>query len=119
MGERKRYSGGCHCGKVRYEAETDLGMVVSCNCSICTKKGLLLNFIPPAQFKLLSGEGELGDYQFNRHVVHHLSCRNCGTQSFSRGVAPDGSEVVALNVRCFDGIDLGALTLTPFDGRNL
>src|SRR5687768_7327914 len=113
MPETKRYSGGCHCGKVRYEAETDLATVISCNCSICSKKALLLNFIAPAQFTLLSGEGELGDYQFNKHVIHHLFCKSCGTQSFSRGTAADGKEMVALNVRCFDGLDVRELKLTP------
>lgn len=119
MAAPKLYSGGCHCGRVRYEAKTDLGTVISCNCSICTKKGLLWNFIEPAQFKLLTGEEELGEYFFNRHAIHHLFCKSCGTQSFARGTAPDGKDVVALNVRCFDDIDLAALTLTPFDGRSL
>jgi hypothetical protein len=118
MPEMKRYSGGCHCGKVRYEAETDLGTVLSCNCSICSKKALLLTFVPQEKFKLLSGESELSDYQFNHHVIHHLFCKSCGTQSFSRAVAPDGKAMVALNVRCLDDIDIGALTLTPFDGRS-
>jgi hypothetical protein len=118
MPETNRYSGGCHCGKVRYEAETDLGTVLSCNCSICSKKALLLTFVPTEQFRLLSGEDDLGEYQFNKHVIHHLFCKSCGTQSFSRGRTPDGKEMVALNVRCFDDIDLGALTLTPFDGRS-
>ena len=118
MPETKTYSGGCHCGKVRYEAETDLGTILACNCSICSSKGLLLTFVPAAQFRLLSGEGELGDYQFNKHVIHHLFCKTCGTQSFSRAIAPDGKAMVALNVRCLDGIEISDLKLTPFDGRS-
>ena len=39
MPETKTHSGGCHCGKVRYEVETDLGTILSCNCSICASKG--------------------------------------------------------------------------------
>jgi hypothetical protein len=120
MPETKRYSGGCHCGKVRYEVEADLGMVISCNCSICTKKGLLWNFVPPEQFTLLSGEDELGEYLFNRHAIHHLFCKHCGTEAFARGTNPvSGADVVALNVRCFDNIEISELKLTPFDGRSL
>ena len=78
MPEAQKYTGGCHCGQVRYEVETDLGMVISCNCSICTKKGLLPSFVPAQKFSLLSGESELVDYQFNKHVVHHLSCPAAG-----------------------------------------
>ena len=53
------YSGGCHCGKVRYQVTLDLGKVISCNCSMCGKKGSLLTFAPAEQFKLQSGEGDL------------------------------------------------------------
>ena len=118
MSEAQKYTGGCHCAQVRYEVETDLGMVISCNCSICTKKGLLPSFVPAQKFSLLSGESELVDYQFNKHVVHHLSCARCGVESFARGQMPDGTPMVAVNVRCLDGIDIPALTLTPFDGRS-
>ena len=38
MTETKTYSGGCHCGRVRYKAEVDLSRVMSCNCSICRKR---------------------------------------------------------------------------------
>jgi hypothetical protein len=29
----QRYSGGCQCGKVRYEVQMDIGEVLACNCS--------------------------------------------------------------------------------------
>jgi hypothetical protein len=114
-----KHTGGCHCGKVRYEVETELSPVLSCNCSICTKKGHLLTFVPPAQFTLLSGKEELADYQFNKHVIHHLFCRTCGIQSFARGTGPDGAEMVAINVRCLDDVAISKLNITPFDGRSL
>jgi hypothetical protein len=119
MTEAKAYEGGCHCGRVRYEAKTDLARVISCNCSICQKHGLLLTFIPADQFKLLSGEDSLADYQFAKKKVHHLFCRHCGVESFGKGSKPDGSEMIAINVRCLDGVDIGALSLTPFDGKSL
>jgi hypothetical protein len=43
----------------------------------------------------------------------------CGVGSFSRGTAPNGSDMVAINVRCLDGVDVSTLTLTPFDGKSL
>ena len=118
MAEMKTYTGGCHCGKARYEASTDLEMVVNCNCSICEKRGLLLTFVPPEQFKLLSGEGELKDYQFNKKVIHHFFCPDCGVESFAHGKGPDGKAMYAVNVRCLDGIDLKSLSPKPCDGRS-
>lgn len=119
MAEMTKHSGGCHCGHVRYEVETDLGQVMSCNCSICQKRGALLTFVPAAQFTLISGEDDLTDYQFNKKIVHHLFCGTCGVASFARGRGPDGSEMVAINVRCLDGVEIEKLTSTPFDGKSL
>jgi hypothetical protein len=119
MTEMAKYRGGCHCGRVRYEVETTLEPVISCNCSICQKRGALLTFVPTAQFTLVSGEDDLTDYQFNKKIVHHLFCSRCGIGSFARGRGPDGSEMVAVNVRCLDGVDLDALTPMKFDGKSL
>ncbi|MBX6424621.1 MAG: GFA family protein [Variibacter sp.] len=113
------YTGGCQCGRVRYEVALALGEVISCNCSRCGRLGSLLAFSPAERFKLLSGEDALTDYQFNRHVIHHLFCATCGIQSFARGRGPDGVEMVAINVRCLDGVDVEALPVKTFDGRSL
>ena len=117
MPEAKTYTGGCHCGAVRYEATTDLQQVVSCNCSICRMKGPLLTFVPAGAFTLKSGEDRLQDYQFNKKVIHHLFCRTCGVESFARGTAPNGAEMVALNIRCLDGVEPDSVEAMPFDGR--
>ena len=99
MTDAKTYTGGCHCGRVRYETEADLSRVMECNCSICRKRGVLLAFVPADKFQLASGEEALTDYQFHRKVIHHLFCKTCGVGSFSRGSGPNGVEMVALNVQ--------------------
>jgi hypothetical protein len=116
--EAKTHGGGCHCGKVRYEMTSDVSKVVVCNCSICMKSGSLLTFIPATQFKLISGEEDLIDYQFNKHAIHHMVCPKCGIKSFAKATNPDGVPSVAVNVRCLDDIDLKALTVIEFDGRS-
>lgn len=68
--------------------------------------------------KVLSGGDAQTEYQFNKHVIHHLFCKACGVASYATGKKPDGKEMVAVNVRCLDGVDLGALKLTHFDGRS-
>jgi len=118
MAELKRYQGGCHCGKVRYEVTTDLGRVIECNCSHCSRKGFLLTFATPETFTLLSGEGELTDYQFNKHVIHHVFCKTCGIQSFGYATKPDGTRGYSVNVRCLQGVDPGAYTVTQVDGAS-
>jgi hypothetical protein len=93
-------------------------MVTACNCSICTKKGLHFAFLAPKLFQLRAGEDNLREYLFNKQAIRHQSCTDCGVEVFARGKKPDGTEVVALNVSCIDGIDLAKLAMTAIDGRN-
>ena len=114
------YEGGCHCGKVRYRVELDLEKpVIACNCSMCQRMGSLLSFVPADSFTLLKGEDALRDYQFNKHVIHHLFCTTCGIRSFARGVGPDGGEMAAVNVRCLDDVALDGLEVMQYDGRSV
>jgi hypothetical protein len=118
MADAKTYAGGCHCGKVRYEVSTELGTVVACNCSICSKKSHLLTFVQADQFTLLSGEEALTDYQFNKKHIHHVFCSVCGIQSFTWGTGRDGRKMYSINVRCLDGVDVGALPVKQVDGKS-
>jgi hypothetical protein len=117
MSEAKKYAGGCHCGKVRYEVKLDLTKpVMSCNCSMCGRAGTFLTFVPASEFTLLAGEEILTDYQFNRHAIHHLFCNVCGIKSFARGSKGD-QPMVAINARCLDDVDLSKLTVNQFNGK--
>jgi hypothetical protein len=119
MSELKSYTGGCQCGKVRYQVQANLdGPVIACNCSMCGRAGTLLTFVPATQFTLLSGEDGLTDYQFNKHVIHHVFCKTCGIKSFARGKDKNGGDTVAINARCLDGVEIEKLKVMPFDGRS-
>src|SRR5262245_5204691 len=117
MPESKTYEGSCHCGNVKFEVTTALERVVSCNCSICSRAGYLLNFVPAERFKLLSGEDSLKDYQFNRHEIHHLFCTNCGIHAFGRGVAPGGKYVYFANLPDVSAFPSAPLTHRPSTDR--
>ena len=117
MSQNVQYEGSCHCGKVRYSVSADLsGEVLSCNCSMCGRSGTLLTFVPAPQFELKQGEDVLTDYQFNKKNIHHLFCSVCGVRSFARGTGPDGSQMVAVNARCLEGVDVGKLKVKQIDG---
>ena len=118
MSEKKTYEGSCHCKRVRYNVTTDLAQIIACNCSICAKSGTLLTFVPPDQFELLSGEDALTDYQFSEKVIHHTFCSTCGIKSYATGTRPGKPEMVAINVRCLEGVDPSTLPLIHYDGKN-
>ena len=116
---KQKYLGGCQCGKVQFEVELELGEVISCNCSRCQRLGTLMAFAPAGDFTLLSGDEALTEYSFNKHIIHHLFCSNCGVQSYAKGKHPrDGADMVAINVRCLDEIDIESLKIKKVDGRN-
>lgn len=115
----QKYQGKCHCGRVAFEVETELGIIIECNCSHCAVKSLLLTFVPVHQFRLLSGENDLTEYRFNKHVIEHLFCRYCGVEAFGKGKDEKGADTVAINVRTLLGVDISSLTRMPFDGKSL
>jgi hypothetical protein len=119
MGEERTYTGGCHCGAVRYRVTLALEGAITCNCSICSKTGTMLAFAPASKFELQSGEGVLTDYQFGKKHIHHLFCSRCGVRSFARGAMPNGDPVAAVNVRCLDGVELEKVPTKSFDGRSV
>ena len=74
--------GGCHCGRVRFRARVDLDLLSQCNCSICTKKGILHLPIAPEDFELLRGKNALTAYTFGTGVAQHTFCSHCGMHAF-------------------------------------
>ena len=119
MSTTNSHTGGCHCGAVRYRVDLDLTKpVIQCNCSICSRTGTLLTFVPEGSFKLEKGEQNLTDYQFNKQVIHHLFCKTCGVRSFGRGAGPQGP-MVAINTRCLDDVDANTLKIQHFDGKSM
>src|ERR1700716_2064954 len=111
-----RHTGGCHCGRVRFELEAPARIVVSdCNCSICSKSGCLHLIVPGDRFTLLRGREFLTSYSFNTQTAKHLFCSVCGVKSFYVPRShPDGFSV---NARCLDPGTVEELSIRQFNGR--
>lgn len=114
-----KYRGSCHCGRVAFEVEGTLESALACNCSICQRKGSLLWFVPRTSLRLTTPEANLRSYTFNKHVIKHRFCSNCGIHPFGEGVDPKGNAMAAINIRCLEDIDLEAIPVKHFDGRSL
>jgi hypothetical protein len=113
------YKGSCHCGRVAFEVEGTIDGAVSCNCSMCQRKGSLLWFVPHAQLHLLTPDENASTYLFNKHLIKHRFCPTCGIHPYAEGTDPRGNRMAAINVRCLEGIDLTSVPVTHFDGRSM
>jgi len=111
-----RHTGGCHCGRVRFEVFAPARINVSeCNCSICGKSGYLHLIVPSDRFSLLSGREVLSSYSFNTHTAKHLFCSVCGIKSFYVPRShPDGFSV---NARCLDPGTVQSMTVRQSNGK--
>ena len=111
-----RHSGGCHCGRVRFEVMAPSRLsVLECNCSMCSKAGYLHLIVPKSRFRLVQGEDSLTTYTFNTQVAKHFFCSVCGVKSFYVPRShPDGYSV---NARCLDDGTVESLAIEPFNGR--
>jgi len=110
------HTGGCHCGRVRFEVTAPAKIRVSeCNCSICTKSGYLHLVVPVERFKLLSGGDSLATYTFNTGTAKHLFCKVCGIKSFYVPRShPDG---ISVNARCLDPGTVEEMSVRVTNGR--
>src|SRR6476660_6540002 len=110
---KQTYSGGCHCGAVRYEADVDFSKgTVKCNCSICQKGRFWLVAVSGDDFRLLKGEDALTEYRFGANRIQHLFCRHCGIKSFGRIEMPNG-RMVAVSVASLENVPDAELAALP------
>ncbi|KAJ6588240.1 Mss4-like protein [Mycena capillaripes] len=114
--ETKTYEGNCHCGAIKFSVvlpPLETTPLLSCGCSICTKKGYLMVFPPKSAVTVTKGAGTDGlgagvltDYAFNSKQVKHRFCGTCGTAFaiIHKDLAADGQ--FALNARLLRDVDL-------------
>lgn len=113
------YHGSCHCGRIQFRVEGTIEGGMTCNCSICQRKGAIMWFAPREKLQLLTPERDMATYTFNRHVIKHRFCPNCGMHPFGEGVGPDGKASAAINIRCLEDVDLDKIPTKQYDGRSL
>ena len=123
----KTYSGSCHCGAVRFEADLDLSTgTIRCNCSVCSKARAWFVPVPIDRVRLLAGGAAQTEYQWvppgkSEASLHYRFCQTCGIRTFGQGgelSMPNAFYFV--NVAVLDGIEPAELaaSLRYVDGRN-
>jgi hypothetical protein len=65
----------------------------------------------------LRGDDHLTDYDFLSKTSLHSFCSTCGVSVVVKATDPE-DDIVPLNVRTIDGIDLESLEYNKYDGRS-
>jgi hypothetical protein len=129
MGMKKTYTGSCHCGAVKFQANLDMAQGTNrCNCSFCRKARFWMALAKSDEFQLLEGEQALADYQrtppnMTEPFLHLHFCRHCGVRPFTKGgfLPSMGSAFYAVNLACLDNVTDEELAHAPInfvDGLN-
>ncbi|MBS35518.1 MAG: hypothetical protein CMO26_06285 [Thiotrichales bacterium] len=99
------YKGSCHCGLVQFEIhkQEPIDTLMECNCSICTKKGILHTPVENDELVIVSGKNDQSLYQFGTKVARYTFCPRCGCSAFHRS---RGNQYrYSVNARCLDDLD--------------
>lgn len=112
------FKGSCHCGAVQFEVRNQdkLEALMTCNCSLCRRRGAIMATAALADLVITRGEDKLSLYQWNTRIAKHYFCSVCGIYTHhQRRRRPNE---YGFNVACIEGIDLEALGEIPVtDGR--
>jgi len=114
-----QYKGSCHCGKIAFTVDGEITSALACNCSICSRKGTLLWFVPSEHVKLLTPRENITTYLFNKHIIKHQFCAVCGVQPFGEAIDSKGKPTFAINIRCIEDIDPLAVPVHHYDGKSV
>jgi hypothetical protein len=122
----KTYSGSCHCGAVRFEADIDLAQGTNrCNCSICSKARSWFALVSPDRFRQLNGAEAQTEYRWTpagqpASNLHYRFCKTCGVRTVGRGHWPDGGPFYFIAVAALDGADADELaeSIRYVDGQH-
>ncbi len=90
-------TGGCLCGKVRYEVDGLLRHITHCHCSMCRKVhgAAFATYarLARSRFRLVAGADALQNYRSSEGVTREF-CGHCGAQLFwSRDEYPNAFSV--------------------------
>jgi hypothetical protein len=117
------YHGRCHCGAIQFEVDSLPDELTDCNCSFCIRRGGLLGYYKPAQFRLKTARERVATYQCADYIGQHHHCAICGISAYSEfpsyesGEADYGDLRYVVNLRLLDDPVWESLPVRKVNGR--
>ncbi|KAF7325321.1 GFA domain-containing protein [Mycena venus] len=94
----------CHCGAISYTLHSTPQATKSCNCSICSRDGVLWAYPPKADVTVHT-QGSLVEYIFGNKMIVHGFCGICSVHVWEQFLKPEKAHTIGLNVRAINGFD--------------
>ena len=113
------HSGSCHFGSVQFELSLPNGLeqLRRCDCSMCRRRGAIVESVPLDGTNVIKGGELLSLYQFNTKTAKHYFCSNCGI--YTHHQRRSNPEQYGFNVACLEGVNPFRLGEVPtMDGIN-
>jgi hypothetical protein len=124
----KKYSGSCHCGALRFEADIDLSKgTTKCNCSICAKARAWFALVEPEHYRSIAGTDTQAEYHWTppghpASNIHYHFCRTCGIRAVGQGDhGPKGGPFYFVAIASLDDVSEDELAAAPIhyvDGKH-
>ncbi len=94
------FTGGCHCGQLRYRVDAPLQDIAHCHCAVCrrTSGGIVTTWItvPHEAFHWL--QGTPAEYASSASCRRHF-CATCGCQlSLFTSLSPDSLDITVASL---------------------
>lgn len=103
-----RFSGGCHCGDIRYRLDWPDGAgklpARRCGCSYCSRFNGTWTSHPEAKLEVETSGHPVGRYRFATGTADFLFCRRCGVTLAALDDHGDKLKAV-VNIHTLDGFD--------------
>ena len=110
----------CHCGAVSVTVPRKPRTITDCNCTICTKYGVLWAYYKESavQFtsKVRAKSKTTDEYIWGRKHQRFVRCANCGCIMYWQRLAPHPLNNVGVNARNFPPEVLHSIRIKPLDG---
>jgi hypothetical protein len=117
------FSGGCHCGNIRYRFIWPLDQaeipVRACSCTFCTKHGGTYTSHADARLDVVIADATLlTKYRFGTETADFYVCKTCGAVPIIISTI-DGHDYAVVNVNTFENIEASRFkrTVSRFDGE--
>ena len=98
-------SGGCMCGRVRFEVSAPLLGALYCHCSRCRRRtgtGFSVSALTaPGSYRTIAGADAVGSWDPGEGGWIKSFCRDCGSQLFT--TSAEDSELVSIRMGALDG----------------